>query len=221
MQFDKNNISYRNNCKGCEYERYCYFDPADKMFNRKCYVDYIAEKMKITPRLLLKRCKKFLYKYGWHYIFNVKYYRYDYWIDLSGREREKYVSEYLKWCLLKNPLKKEQPDEYCKSDGQLYVAMINTYLNCWLNEDYIHCARCGKIIKNSKQRNRRFCEDCIGYQKKDNTYGFCVECGSEFIRESNNQYRCSLCQKQANKLYARERARKYRERKRNDSKLKS
>ena len=107
------------------------------------------------------------------------------------------------------------------SEIKLCTAMINTYFNCWRNDEYIRCARCGKIVNNSKQRNRRFCEDCIGYQKKDNTYGYCVECGEEFFRESNNQYRCSLCQKQADKLSARERARRYRERKRNDSELKS
>lgn len=217
MPFDKNNIFYRNTCKDCEYERYCYFDPADKMFNRKCYVDYIAQKMKITPRLLLKRCNSFMSKYLIDFIC-VKYFDFNSWVLLSCKEQEKYVTDYLRWWL--NRMKITETD-ICTSELKLCTAMINTYFNCWRNDEYIRCARCGKIVKNSKQRNRRFCEDCIGYQKKDNTHGFCLECGEEFLRESNNQYRCSLCQKQADKLSARERARRYRERKRNDSELKS
>lgn len=209
MPFDNNSIPYRNSCKNCEYERYCTLEPTDKMFNRKCYVDYIAKKMKITPQLLLKRCDRFLIKYGISFV-GVKNYDYKYWVKLSGRERVKYVSDNLKWWLLKA---KKDDTEYRKSEGQLYTAMLNTYFNCWLDEDYIHCARCGKVIKNSNQRNRRFCEECIGYQKKDVDYGICAECREEFYRETNNQYRCFTCQKQADKAAARERARRYRERK--------
>lgn len=217
MLLDNNNIPYRNSCKNCEYERYCNLEPAEKMFKRKCYVDYIAEKMKITPQLLLKRCDKFLWKYGWDCFYGVGCFHYNYWIESSGKERENYASKVLKRWLLKNPHTKSQPDKYCRGEGQLYAAMVNTYYGCWLDEDYIHCARCGKVIKNSKQRNRRFCEDCIGYQKKENDYGICAECGEEFYRETNNQYRCYLCQKEADKAAARERARRYRERKNHGS----
>ncbi len=213
MPFDNNNIPYRNSCKNCEYERYCNLDPRDKMFNRKCYVDYIAEKMKITPQLLLRRCNKFIIKY-WNSFVGVRNYDYKYWIKLSGREREEFVSDNLKWWLHKA---KKDETEYRKSEGQLYAAMLNTYFNCWLDEDYIRCARCGKVVKNSKQRNRRFCEDCIGYRKKDIDYGICIDCGEEFYRETNNQCRCYLCQKEADKAAARERARRYRERKNHGS----
>lgn len=212
-----NNIPYRNSCKNCEYERYCCFDPRDKMFNRKCYVDYLAEKMKITPQLFLKRCDKFIIKY-WIDFTGVKSYDRNHWIKLSGREREEYIADNLKWWL--NKAKKDET-EYRKSEGQLYAAMVNTYYGCWLDEDYIHCARCGKVIRNSKQRNRRFCEDCIGYQKKDIDYGICIDCGEEFYRNTNNQCRCYLCQKEADKAAARERARRYRERKNHGSDFKS
>ena len=218
MPFDNNNIPYRNTCKNCEYERYCTLETMDKMFKRKCYVDYVAEKMKITPQLLLKRLDKFLWKYGWHFVFGVDNYDYSCWAGLSGKEREEYVKEYLMWYLhFENLRKKSQPDKYSQSDGKLYVAMVNTYLNCWLDEDYIHCARCGKVIKNSKQRNRRFCEDCIGYQKKDIEDGICIDCGDDFYKTTNNQCRCYFCQKEADKVAARERARRYRERKNHDS----
>lgn len=216
MPLDNNNIPYRNSCKDCEYERYCPFEPRDKMFNRKCYLDYIAKKMKITPQLLLKRCSRLLIKYelcglGFD---GVKNYDYEYWIKLSGRERKEYVSDNLKWCLRRA---KKDETEYHKSEGQLYAAMLNTYFNCWLDDDYIHCARCGKLIKNSKQRNRRFCEKCIGYQYKDNKYAFCSDCGKEFYRDTNNQHRCFTCQKSADKVAARERAKRYRERKNHGS----
>lgn len=213
MPFDNNNIPYRNSCKNCEYERYCNLEPAEKMFKRKCYVDYIAEKMKITPQLLLKRCNKFIRKY-WIDFLGVKSYDYKYWIKLSGREREEYVSDNLKWWLHKA---QKDETEYRKSEGQLYSAMVNTYYGCWLDEDYLHCARCGEVIKNSKQRNRRFCENCIGYQKKYIEDGICIDCGDEFYKSTNNQCRCYLCQKKADKAAARERARRYRERKNHGS----
>ena len=211
MPFDNNNIPYRNSCKNCEYERYCYLEPTDKMFNRKCYVDYISKKMKITPKILLERCDKFIAKYGIDFV-SVKYYDYNHWIQLSGREREEYVAtHYLKRFLNRDTT------AYRKSEGQLYAAMVNTYFNCWLDEDYIHCSRCGKVIKNSKQRNRRFCEDCIGYKKRGIDLGICMDCEEEFYRETNNQYRCFTCQQEADKAAARERARKYRERKNHGS----
>ena len=213
MPFDNNNIPYRNSCKDCEYERCCCLDSHDKMFGRKCYVDYIAKKMKITPQLLLRRCDKFMDKY-WIDFTGVKEYDYENWIKLSGREREEYVSANLKWWLHK--VKKDET-EYRKSEGRLYAAMLNTYFNCWLDEDYIHCARCGKVIKNSKQYNKRFCEDCIGYQRKENDYGICTDCGKEFFKDTNNQHRCFICQKIAVKAAARERARRYRERKNHGS----
>lgn len=214
MPLDNNNIPYRNTCKNCEYERYCPFDARDKMINRKCYVDYISGKMKITPKILLERCNKFTAKYGIDFV-GVKHYDYNHWIKLSGREREEYVSTHH----LKQLLNRDKKDatEYRKSEGQLYAAMVNTYFNCWLDEDYIHCSRCGKVIKNSKQRNRRFCRECGGYQKKGIQYAICLDCGEEFLKESNNQYRCYDCQVTADKAAARERARKYRERKNHGS----
>lgn len=214
MPFDNNNIPYRNSCKDCEYERYCNLDPREKMFNRKCYVDYIAEKLKITPKILLERCYKFEVKYGIDFS-GVKHYDYNHWIQLSGREREEYVpTHHLKYLLNRNG---KDATEYRKSEGQLYAAMVNTYFNCWLDEDYIQCSRCGKVIKNSKQRNRRFCRECGGYQKKGIQYAICFDCGEEFLKESNNQYRCYDCQVTADKAAAKERARKYRERKNHGS----
>lgn len=213
MPLDNNNIPYRNTCKNCEYERYCNLEPTEKMFKRKCYVDYIAGKMKITPQLLLKRCHKFIIKY-WIDFCGVKNYDYNHWIKLSSRGREEYVSNDLKWWLHKAG---KNEAEYRKSEGQLYVAMINTYFNCWLNEEYITCARCGKVVKNSKQLNKRFCKDCIGYQKRENDYGICTDCGDEFFKDTNNQHRCFNCQKEADKAAARERVRRYRERKSNGS----
>ncbi|MGN0394928.1 MAG: hypothetical protein ACI4EF_06160 [Coprococcus sp.] len=133
---------------------------------------------------------------------------------MSNKEREEYVAYDFKLWLKK--IGKSEND-YRKSEGQLYAAMINTYLDCWRNDDYIKCARCGKVVENSKQRNRRFCEDCIGYRKKDYDYVFCIDCGEEFHKSTNNQYRCPLCQKEADKAAARERARRYRERKNHGS----
>ena len=222
MPFDDNNRPYRNTCKDCEYERYCPFERRNKMFSRKCYVDYIAEKMNITPKVFLKRCWNYVVKYESDFpdinIYMELESERSCWLEMSNREREEYIADDFKWWLKK--IGKSEND-YRKSEGQLYAAMINTYLNCWNNEEYIKCARCGEVIKNSKQRNRRFCEFCIGYQRKYIDYSICVECGEEFEKETNNQYRCYLCQKEADKAAARERARRYRERKNHGSDYKS
>ena len=217
MKFDENNIPYRNTCKNCEYERYCPLEPNEKMFKRRCYVDYISDKMKITPQLLLNRCYKFMKKYGIDF-YRVKNFSYIECAESSGKEKEEAIIEYLE-CFLQP--KEPENRKVTRNEVKLFTAMLNTYLNCWRNEDYIHCARCGKLIKNSKQYNRRFCTDCIGYQKKEIDDGICIDCGESFYRTTNNQCRCSLCQTEANKIAARERARRYRERKNHDSDEKS
>ncbi|MBQ2395630.1 MAG: hypothetical protein II304_01140 [Bacteroidales bacterium] len=210
-------IPFRRTCKGCGYERYCYFEPRTKMFDRKCYVDFLSEKMKVKPKVFLKRCYSFMKKYGIE--FDVNYHFKDkeyFWKEQSNRERLTYIQDYLSWLIRNSP-----EISYTRSDGKLYCAFVDTYFNSWRNEEYIPCAKCGKIIKNSKQRNRKFCDDCAGYQKLDDNYAVCSECGEEFLRISNSQYRCPICQKEADKSSARDRARRYRERKNHGFNLKS
>lgn len=188
------------------------------MFGRKCYVDYISKKMNITQKAFIKRCWNYVVKYECDFpdinIYMESESERSYWLEMSNKEREEYVAYDFKLWLKK--IGKSEND-YRKSEGQLYAAMINTYFNCWRNDDYIKCARCGKVVENSKQRNRRFCEDCIGYRKKDDDYAICIDCGEEFQKSTNNQYRCPLCQNEADRAAARERARRYRERKNHGS----
>lgn len=116
-----------------------------------------------------------------------------------------------KWDSAYTPNDDSTVNTYCT----LIVALLNTCLNSWRNEDYVRCLRCGEVFKNNKQHNRKYCDNCRGYQRKIYIWRTCPDCGDDFIvtLPNNRQYRCPDCQKDADKLAARQRAKKYRERK--------
>lgn len=50
---------YRSKCKGCDSSDWCIISRNSKMNNRKCYIDFLAEKMKKKPKeviMLWNRC---------------------------------------------------------------------------------------------------------------------------------------------------------------------
>lgn len=105
------------------------------------------------------------------------------------------------------------------SEIKVVVAILNCYFSAWRDEQYIRCVGCGELIKNSKQRNRKYCDNCKVNSRKTNNKSeilkTCIDCRVKFYPNSNREVRCIDCQIKANKAAARERARRYRERKRN------
>ena len=82
----------------------------------------------------------------------------------------------------------------------------------WKNQGkgYTRCQKCNKLIKQSKTKPRKYCEECAKYEPVGEKTVICVDCGVEFIVDgmNNRQYRCETCQKNRVRLY--DRARKMR-----------
>lgn len=101
----------------------------------------------------------------------------------------------------------------------------------WKNngEGFTKCQRCGKTIKQSKTKPRKYCEECAErvnneqsiarYEKVKYKTIRCIDCGNEFIVDSmaSESCRCEDC----NLIYQRkrntEKNKRYRERKKNQS----
>ena len=71
------------------------------------------------------------------------------------------------------------------------------YLN-WKNDGkgYTRCQKCNKLIKQSKTRPRKYCEECAKYEPIGEKIVVCVDCGVEFKVDGSNKrtYRCVKCQ---------------------------
>lgn len=71
------------------------------------------------------------------------------------------------------------------------------YLN-WKNDGkgYTRCQKCNRLIKQSKTRPRKYCEECAKYEPVGEKTLVCVDCGTEFKVDGSNKrtYRCTKCQ---------------------------
>ena len=95
----------------------------------------------------------------------------------------------------------------------------------WKNNGvgFTKCQKCGRTIKQSKTKPRKYCETCAEivnneqsmekYEKINNKIIKCIDCGKEFkINAKDNQTcRCEECQYKRDKELTRERVRKFRE----------
>lgn len=218
MEFEQERTS---DCKNCTIKRSYILDKRARMYKKRCYIDRLAEKTGESKLHLMELFDEFAYETGF-LIKDCIHYWYDsasYWRKLDEHSKRLEVSEMItlmqdkrkKWDVDYIPCSEKVFNTYCT----LIVALLNTYLSAWRNEDYVQCLCCGKIFGNNKQHNRKYCDDCRGYQRKIYVWRTCPDCGEEFkVKAPNNrQYRCPECQQEADKLAARQRAKKYRERK--------
>ena len=69
------------------------------------------------------------------------------------------------------------------------------YMN-YLGENFTRCQECGRLIKNNKYQNRKYCFDCVGYIPKMTKVITCIDCGKEFVVRAKNtkSVRCKECQ---------------------------
>lgn len=79
--------------------------------------------------------------------------------------------------------------------------------------NYIRCAECGRLVKNNKYGNRKYCSTCAAYVPQDTKQVVCVDCGKIFLVDARitNKCRCDNCQKEKIKADTRKRMKKYRE----------
>ena len=70
----------------------------------------------------------------------------------------------------------------------------------WKNDGkgYTRCQKCNKLIKQSKTKPRKYCEECAKYEPVGEKTIVCIDCGVEFQVEGNNKRtcRCDECQHQ-------------------------
>lgn len=224
-------ITFRTSCTDCKfYDCKCLLDANSRMIKKKCYIDTVAKKLKIKQQTVVARCNSVLRKIGmdnFSFIPKTKeegWFNKEEWAILSNTQRIQKIDDMLYY--LSNKL-----SDYTFTDVDLptfaeikvVVAILNCYFSAWRDEEYIHCAKCGELVKNSEQKNRKYCDTCKDKHKTfyEDKIKICINCGCKFEAWHNREVRCIDCQIKANKASARERARRYRERKRNGLESKS
>lgn len=210
-------ISFRTTCKDCKFNGRCLLAGNNRMIKKRCYVDSITEKLKIKQETVVERCNTVLQKYGiWNFSF-IETIDKDYWLSMSNSQRLTDIRFNLDYYA------DRENATITNDDIKILYAVANCYFSAWRDDEYIHCAKCGKLIKNSKQKNRKYCDKCKDKHKTfyEDKIKICIDCGCKFEAWHNREVRCIDCQINANKAAARERARRYRERKRNGLESKS
>lgn len=212
-------ISFRTTCKDCKFNGRCLLAGNNRMIKKRCYIDSVTEKLKIKQETVVERCNTVLQKYGiWNFSF-IETIDKDYWLSMSNSQRLTDIRFNLDYYA------DRENTTITNDDIKILFAVANCYFSAWRDDEYIHCSKCGDLIKNSKQRNRKYCEKCKVNNRKTNNQSeilkTCIDCGVKFYPDSNREIRCIYCQIKANKASARERARRYRERKRNGLESKS
>lgn len=210
-------ISFRTTCKDCKFNGRCLLAGNNRMIKKRCYVDSITEKLKIKQETVVERCNTVLQKYGiWNFSF-IETIDKDYWLSMSNSQRLTDIRFNLDYYA------DRENATITNDDIKILYAVANCYFSAWRDDEYIHCAKCGKLIKNSKQKNRKYCDKCKDKHKTfyEDKIKICIDCSCKFEAWHNREVRCIDCQINANKAAARERARRYRERKRNGLESKS
>lgn len=201
-------ISFRTTCKDCKFNSRCLLAGNNRMIKKRCYIDAIAEKLKIKSETVVGRCNTVLKKYGIDFSLIASIDK-DYWLKMSNRQRITDIK-----CNLEHFAKRTDVT-VTNEDTKLFLAVANCFFSAWRDDEYIHCAKCGKSIKNSKQRNRKYCDKCKDKHKTfyEDRIKICIDCGCKFEAWHNREVRCIDCQIKANKASARDRARRFREKK--------
>lgn len=80
-----------------------------------------------------------------------------------------------------------------------------------IGENYIRCAECGKLVKNNKFGNKKYCSTCASYTPQDMKQVKCIDCGKIISVNSlnNRTCRCDDCYTKYRREY---KARKEKER---------
>ena len=79
-------------------------------------------------------------------------------------------------------------------------------------ENFIECAECGILIRNNKNRTKKYCKNCATYTPKETRKILCIDCGKEFFAQSSNtrSIRCRECQHEKQLEYQRKSMKKLR-----------
>lgn len=144
-------------------------------------------------------------------------------VSVPVDERENILHQFLKLDLIGLPMKNDTKclfvkfvDEYeddivLELNEQDCGELAYAYLKYTGKSKVFRCAKCGKLIKQSK----KFGDLCKGCQESTTNMRtkWCIDCGKEFQIDSRNmtKCRCEQCQHVVDKEKTRQRVQKYRE----------
>ena len=86
----------------------------------------------------------------------------------------------------------------------------NEYL-FYCGGDFIRCAECGRLVKNNKNRTKKYCSNCAVYTPGKTKIVTCVDCGKAFVVKPLNTKtcRCRECQQIRRKEMDRQRKKSF------------
>lgn len=125
-------------------------------------------------------------------------------ISCKSTDRYKYLNKLYQDGLLEFPKRLENLScrvTFINLDGENVLSISDfrelgyEYMN-YLGENFTKCQECGRLIKNNKYQNRKYCFDCVGYIPKMTKVITCIDCGKEFVVRAKNtkSVRCKECQ---------------------------
>ena len=137
-------------------------------------------------------------------------------VSVPVDEREKILHKFLKLDLIGLPLKNDtkclfikfmdesEDDAVLELNEQDCGELAYAYLKYTGKSKVFRCAKCGKLIKQSKKFGD-LCKGCQEFTTNMKTK-WCIDCGKEFQIDSRNmtKCRCDICQYEADKIYHRE-----------------
>ena len=109
-------------------------------------------------------------------------------------------------CLIVNFIDDDCDDVGLELDEMDCQELAYIYLN-WKNKGkgYTRCQKCNRIIKQSKTKPRKYCEECAKYEPIGEKIVIC-DCGVEFKVDARNttKIRCDNCQRKYRNEYMKE-----------------
>lgn len=221
----------KTNCNQCEFRKDCAIRQT-KMYKGECFIDEIAEKLKIKKRDVYKAIESYTWLTGLDTTANSSDEFVKWWYTLTESEKKRYFED-----KIETYIEKMKNLKYCEPDDtyevrlakspfkpnnskivRVMVAIFNFAYDAWRDGEQVRCLKCGCWIENNSRHNRMYCDDCrqeAKYTPKPEKRIFCIDCGVPVYLEAkdNKSCRCCDCQRKANKEATRIRVAKYRAKK--------
>lgn len=218
-------------CTKCEVKNVCeeygLLEHDTKMYKKSCYIEEIMQKMNLSAEKFFKKLLALYLISGIDMPSYVQVLGND-WKTYGTKHKRNVAEDFLRYWISRNEkysVKNHKEyivpeDKDIKKSAKFLAEVLDVILDTDRNAEIVPCIGCGKMMQNSKQRNRLYCEKCKrSNRRKDGREVTCIDCGEPFSvwAKNNRQYRCDWCQMIADKELARERAKRYRDRKKQNA----
>jgi len=218
-------------CTKCEVktvcEEYRLLEHDTKMYKKSCYIKEIMQKMNLSAEKFFKKLLA-LDSISWIDMPSYVHLLGNGWKTYGTNHKKYVIEDFLRKCISrneKNSIKNHKEyvmpeDKDIKKSAKFLAEVLDVILDADRNAEIVPCIGCGKMMQNSKQRNRLYCDKCKREKRRQQGRELtCTECGETFNvwSKNNRQYRCDWCQMIADKESARERAKRYRDKKKKNA----